>query len=146
CDRRTPIYGMTDAIAGNSGPSFGAHQLDIASNCRAQDAIRHIAASTQPLLAGERTLYQRLRDGYFHYPVRDYKIVKLRNFYTSVPKMNVIVSSPPGRQRADDEFARFFDDRIAKFEALQRSGGLPSQRLWVNLYISDVSHQYGGSS
>lgn len=132
-------YQVTDAVLGKSGPSWGAHQIDIGANdqpeidlfWRAIEDNRPSNPNLDKALAMKACLSA---------PVRYYFTTQLRQFYESVAGMNDSLRTSPGKETYDARFKDWLKEGIDKAKKLK---GLFKASPFARLYYLDVLNQFG---
>ena len=130
-------YALGDAVNANSGPSFGAHQIDIAANSSDDVAVfRSIVRDTYKNSkdAAAAKVTHSVDAQVYEPPIREYRTKLLANLYSDWPIINSALRSELGKTRYDDRYFRYLDDQVAVFEALRKSNTFIQKYPWAGFY------------
>jgi hypothetical protein len=139
-----PIYGISDAVSGNSGLTFGAHQIDLGANEDSElklfwDVINTYKAAHPDAVLDKATTAKDCVD----LPLRLMTVGALAITYQAAPRMTVATRSTEGI----DEYNK----RLLKYlaEEVQLTGarpGLFKKSMITRILFSDLKNQVGSGS
>jgi hypothetical protein len=151
-------FALSDAVAGASGPSFGAHQIDVGTKL---DAKKNESS--------ERILFRRVvhtqlgsdRDpglrrlaaparanvdtakGHLEKPIREYDIRTFAAFYRAMPLITRDLRTDPRRREYYALYNRFLERGAGCMASLRQRGGIFATSGFARVYVIDVKNQFG---
>jgi hypothetical protein len=138
-----PIYGVSDAVLGSSGLSFGAHQIDIGANSPAEVGL------FWDLLAAYLSKHQdsaldtaRAMQACVNLPMKLETIRALDVTYKASPGMTQGLRSAEGMTEYNNRLAKYLKEQVAKTNALP---GLFQNSMLARVLFSDYENQNGGA-
>lgn len=146
-------FELVDAILGNSGPSYGIHQIDLATN-GGSDVVPFRLAMPEILKAMGTTSTSPLKPPAgpigtkrfaFEKPIRGWNIALTAEFYRSVPYAVAAIRSYKFRDKYISVYHDYLRSSAACMKGLTRLGGIFLTSKVAQLYIVDVANQFGSS-
>jgi hypothetical protein len=144
-------FEIVDAILGNSGPSFGIHQIDLATNGSKDVApfrkimpavLADIAAGTVPTLQPP-TGALGSKPFKFEKPVRGWDIRLMADFYRAVPAIVRQIRTPGFRSIYGQQYKEYLETTTGCMASLAARGGIFAASKVSQLYVMDVDNQFG---
>jgi hypothetical protein len=136
-----PIYGVSDAIADDSGLSFGAHQIDIGANSPAEIKLFWDIMSDYLSDHRDDALEQaKAMQACINLPMRLETLRALDITYKAASGMTEGLRSARGRADYDGRLAKYLDEQVAKTKTL---GGLFGSSMLARVLYSDRENQFG---
>lgn len=145
----TSPYELQDAVLADSGPSFGLHQIDIATNTGDDIAVfreivsKHYETATDPNTVATRL---RVQQGLYQRPIREYKTSALATLYRDWIPINAALRSDFGKKRYNAVYIKYLDKAAKQFEELARKHTYVRKYPWVGFLLVDIDNQYNGNS
>lgn len=137
-------YEVLDAVLMKSGPSFGAHQVDVGNNAGPErqpfrDALGRLVAATP-----QNSVLQDIHvDRKFEKPGREYGTATLGAFHTAVPSLNAQLRTEEGRKAVDDTYDKYLEKGAGCFAWLRAMGTPFTSSRFAMTYVVDVANQSG---
>jgi hypothetical protein len=139
-----PIYGLSDAVDGNSGLSFGAHQIDIGAN--SGDEVKlfwdvmavFLANHSDRSLAAASSMKPCV-----NLPLRLMTVRALSLAYSAAPSMTQALRSQEGVAKYNRRLLNYLDEQVQKTNALP---GLFGKSMIARTLYTDVENQSGRAS
>ncbi|MEA2895474.1 MAG: hypothetical protein QOJ84_1089 [Bradyrhizobium sp.] len=141
-------YALGDAVLADSGPSFGSHQIDIATNSSGDvAAFREILTAFYKTDANSQTIkmLNRVKSGVYEKPIREYRVATLGNLYSDWPMLDRALRSDVGKKRYNQVYVKYLQSVEATFQELKSENQFIAKYPWVGFYLIDIDNQYGGS-
>lgn len=142
-------YELQDAVLADSGPSFGAHQIDIATNGGSDvERFRQILAHQYQRSAdpADAALWSRISARVYERPVRAYKAALLANLYQDWIPINRALRSPFGKEAYNKGYVDYLASVEKQFLKLHASEAYIRKYPWVGFLLIDIDNQYNGNS
>jgi hypothetical protein len=149
-------FEIGDAIDADSGPSFGVHQIDVATNackpekCERQpfrdalarlkkrpDAPQDFVAALTSAAAAKTNLFEK--------PIRTYTPEELGVFHRSVPLITEELRGETGMSQYLNQYGSYLKTDTGCMAALRKIGDPFVGNLGIQLYAVDVKNQFGKS-
>lgn len=146
-------FELVDAILGNSGPSYGIHQIDLATN-GTEDVLPFRLAMPGILLAMHAQPKSPLQPSAgpvgkkpfaFERPMRGWNIELAAEFYRAVPYAVAAIRTPAFRDDYLLRYRRYLDSSATCMKVLTRLQGVFLTSKVAQLYVVDVANQFGPS-
>ncbi|QWG24064.1 hypothetical protein KMZ93_03805 [Bradyrhizobium sediminis] len=144
----TSPYALGDAVLADSGPSFGSHQIDIATNSGGEvAAFREILNNAYGASRDARLieLLSRIRSKLYERPIREFKTGALRTFYSDWPLIDGALRSDSGKARYNSLYVDYLASVEREFERLKRDNSFVAIYPWAGFYLIDIKNQYGSN-
>ncbi len=144
-------FEIVDAILGNSGPSYGIHQIDLATN-GSKDVVpfRKLMPAILSDLPANPNSALRPPPGpvggkpfEFEKPVRGWPIKLAADFYATVPAMVRRIRTPEFRATYMAQYQDFLKTSTGCMASLMGRGGIFAVSKVAQLYVLDVDNQFG---
>jgi hypothetical protein len=137
-------YEVLDAVLSASGPSFGAHQVDVGSNTGSERepfraAMKRIAE--RPNADPEFKRIEATRG--FERPGREYDTKTLVIFHTSMAALTAELRTDGGRLAVDGTYDGYLVRAAGCFARLRARGEPFISSRFAMLYVVDVANQSG---
>jgi hypothetical protein len=146
-------FEIVDAILGDSGPSYGIHQIDLATN-NTKDVIpfRKIIPDILSDMPVNPASSLRPPSGplgakpfEFEKPIRGWNIKLASDFYSTVPYMVRRIRAPEFRAIYQAQYRDFLKSTTGCMAALTARGGIFAASKVAQLYVLDVDNQFGSA-
>lgn len=145
-------FALQDAVVAASGPSFGAHQIDVGQN-KSSDRIPFRRAVHNELGSNRDPALRRLAPaaranvdytkGPLEKPIREYDIRTFAAFYRSIPLISRELRSEPRRREYYAIYSRFLEHGAGCVASLRQRGGVFARSAFARFYVIDVRNQFG---
>lgn len=144
-------FEVVDAILGDSGPSYGIHQIDLATN-GSQDVVpfrKLMPVILSDLSASQNSALQPppgpVGDKPFQFekPIRGWPIKLAADFYATVPAMVRRIRTPEFRATYMAQYQDFLKTSTGCMASLAARGGVFAVSKVAQLYVLDVDNQFG---
>lgn len=134
-------YQVLDAVLASSGPSWGAHQIDIGANAQSEIDLFWMAIKHNRPDPGNATLKKALAfEACLSAPIRNYATANLALFYDALDPINASLRTVEGRDVYNKRFERWLREETDRAKNLK---GLFGQSRFARLYYLDVNNQFG---
>jgi hypothetical protein len=144
-------FEILDAVLGNSGPSYGIHQIDIATNGSADvipfrkivpAALAKMDANAAPLLRASQGPTETTKMP-IEKPMRGWSIALKADFYRAVPHLVEQLRTDKFRSDYLVHYRSFLKSSAGCMALLRSRGGLFASSKVAQLYVIDVDNQFG---
>jgi hypothetical protein len=149
-------FEVDDAVDGDSGPSFGVHQIDVATNewtarscfrkpfrdaldrlSKRDDAPQDFTTSLAKARQENRRLFEK--------PIREYTPEELGLFHRMAPSITEELRGELGRAQYIELYARYLKTDTGCMSALRKLGEPFLNSLGAQMYAVDVKNQFGST-
>lgn len=149
-------FEVDDAVDGDSGPSFGVHQIDVATNeCTARSCFRQPFREALDRLSKRENAPQDFATSLakarqesrhlFEKPIREYTPEELGLFHRVAPLITEELRGELGRAQYLELYARYLKTDTGCMSALRKLGEPFLSSLGTQLYAVDVKNQFGST-
>ena len=136
-----PIYALSDAVAGNSGLSFGAHQIDLGANdSNDLQTFWTIISSYNAQNPSDILKQAADKQSCVDLPLRYMTVRALQLTYHAAPAMDTPLRTSEGATSYDTLLKSFLDKEVAKISALP---GVFQHSMMTQILFADRENQYG---
>jgi hypothetical protein len=139
-------YALGDAVNADSGPSFGAYQIDIATDPNGAEIFKTIVLNSYKQSKDQPSarLSKAISAGDYEKPIREYRTTLLARLYADWPLINSALRSDFGVTHSNSAYVAYLERQARTFEGLKKSEQFIRVHPWAGFYLLDINNQYGG--
>jgi hypothetical protein len=139
-----PIYGVSDAVDGNSGLTFGAHQIDLGANEDPEVKLFWDVIDAFKMHHPDAVLNKaKVAHDCIDLPLRLMTVGALALTYQASPRMTTALRSPEGVHEYNKRLLTYLTEETERIDGLH---GLFRKSMIARILYADLQNQWGTKS